>query len=125
MNSAYYPEIVEYRYKQEILDKVEAVAGRLPKLVNLGTAAEARIDFMAVAREMLGVEDKPLYTEADIQAIRARAEQIMKRIKERMGQLNELIDGDTELMSVHEIDPISDDPEFAQAALVEKTNGEQ
>ncbi len=124
VNSAYYPEIVEYRYKQEVLDKVEAIAKRLPKLVNLGTADKARIDFMAVAREMLGVEDKPLYTEADIQAIRARAEQIMKRIKARMGKLNELIDADTELMSVNEIDPILDDPDLAEGILPEITDQE-
>ncbi len=122
VNSAYYPEILEYRYKQEILDKVEAIADRLPKLVNLGAAEENHIDFMAVAREMLGVEDKPLYTQEDIRAIQGRADQIMKRIKERMSQLDDLVEDKEQLMSVNEIDPVMDDPELAQAVLVGKTS---
>lgn len=120
VNSAYYPEILEYRYKQEVLDKVQAIGYRLPKLINLGAAAENKIDFMTIAYDMLGVEDKPLYTEADIQAIHGRSADIMKRIKNRMSQLDELVDDKTELMSVVEIDPTTDDPEFAQAALIDK-----
>lgn len=121
VNSAYYPEILEYRYKQEVLDKVEAIAARLPKLVNLGEAADNKIDFMKVAREMLGVDDKPLYTAADIETIRLRADQIVLRIKDRTSKLNELITVDEELMNVNEIAPIFDDPELAQALLDEGT----
>lgn len=113
VNSAYYPEILEYRYKQEVLDKVQAIGYRLPKLINVGAAEENKIDFMAIAYDMLGVEDKPLYTEADIQAIQDRAEDIMKRIKSRMSKLDELVDDKTELMSAVEIDPATDDPDFA------------
>lgn len=125
VNSAYYPEILEYRYKQEVLDRVEAVGSRLPKLVNVGAAAENHIDFMAVAREMLGVEEKPLYTAEDIRAIQSRADQIMKRIKERMSQLDDLVEDSEQLMSVNEIDPKLDDPELAQAVLVESTKKER
>jgi hypothetical protein len=60
---------------------------------------------MAVARHMMGIEDKPLYTEADIRAIRARAKEIMARIKERTVQLNKLVDQDEEVLSMAEIDP--------------------
>jgi hypothetical protein len=60
---------------------------------------------MAVARHMMGIEDKPLYTEADIRAIRARAKDIMARIKERTVQLNKLVDQDEEVLSMAEIDP--------------------
>ncbi|MBX3058793.1 MAG: SPFH domain-containing protein [Anaerolineae bacterium] len=125
VNSAYYPEILEYRYKQEVLDRVEAVGSRLPKLVNVGAVAENQIDFMAVAREMLGVEEKPLYTAEDIRAIQSRADQIMKRIKERMSQLDDLVEDSEQLMSVNEIDPKLDDPELAQAVLVESTKKER
>jgi hypothetical protein len=89
--------------------------------VNLGEASENKIDFMTVAREMLGVEDKPLYTTEDIQTIRQRADQIMKRIKDRTIQLNELIAADEELMNVNEIAPVFDDPELANALLDEGT----
>lgn len=105
VNSAYYPEILEYRYKREVLDKITAVADKLPQIVNLGAADQNNIDFMEVARHMMGIEDKPLYTEADIRAIRARAKEIMARIKERTNQLNKLVDQDDELLSIAEIDP--------------------
>lgn len=105
VNSAYYPEILEYRYKREVLDKITAVADKLPQIINLGAADENNIDFMEVARHMMGIEDKPLYTEEDIRAIRARAKDIMARIKERTTQLNNLVDQDDELLSMAEIDP--------------------
>lgn len=105
VNSAYYPEILEYRYKREVLDKITAVANKLPQIVNIGEANSNRIDFMEVARQMMGIEEKPLYTEEDIRAIRARAKEIMARIKERTTKLNELVDQDDEMLSMTDIDP--------------------
>ena len=105
VNSAYYPEILEYRYKREVLDKITAVADKLPQIVNLGAAGDNNIDFMAVARQMMGIEDKPLYTEEEIKAIRARAKDIMGRIKERTIKLNDLVGKDDEMLSMAEIDP--------------------
>jgi hypothetical protein len=105
VNSAYYPEILEYRYKREVLEKITAVANKLPQIVNLGPAEDNGIDFMAIARQMMGIEDKPLYTKEDIRAIRARAKDIMARIKERTVQLNSLVDEDDEMLSMTEIDP--------------------
>src|SRR5690606_30474974 len=96
VNSAYYPEILEYRYKREVLDKITAVADKLPQIVNLGEADHNKIDFMEVARQMMGIDDKPLYTKEDIKAIRARANDIMARIKERTPKLNELVGQDDE-----------------------------
>ncbi len=105
VNSAYYPEILEYRYKREVLEKITAVANKLPQIVNLGPAEDNGIDFMAIARQMMGIEDKPLYTKEDIRAIRARSKDIMARIKERTVQLNSLVDEDDEMLSMTEIDP--------------------
>jgi regulator of protease activity HflC (stomatin/prohibitin superfamily) len=105
VNSAYYPEILEYRYKREVLDKITAVADKLPQIVNIGEAKNNNIDFMAVARQMMGIEDKPLYTEDEIRSIRGRAKEIMGRIKERTIKLNELVEQDEEMLSMADIDP--------------------
>ena len=105
VNSAYYPEILEYRYKREVLDKITAVADKLPQIVNLGEAERNNIDFMEVARQMMGVEDKPLYTDEDIRAIRARAKEIMARIKERTVKLNDIVEQDEDMLSMADIDP--------------------
>jgi regulator of protease activity HflC (stomatin/prohibitin superfamily) len=105
VNSAYYPEILEYRYKREVLDKITAVADKLPQIINVGQAENNKIDFMEVARQMMGIEDKPLYTEEEIQSIRVRAKDIMARIKERTVKLNELVEQDEEMLSMADIDP--------------------
>lgn len=94
VSSAYYPETLEYRHQRDILDHIEAIADRLPQLIHIGTEADQHIDFMAVARRMLGVQDEKLYTEADLQAIRERTNEIMARIKERTDQIAKLVPGD-------------------------------
>jgi hypothetical protein len=96
---------LEYRYKREVLDKITAVADKLPQIVNIGEAKNNNIDFMAVARQMMGIEDKPLYTEDEIRSIRGRAKEIMGRIKERTIKLNELVEQDEEMLSMADIDP--------------------
>jgi regulator of protease activity HflC (stomatin/prohibitin superfamily) len=127
VNSAYYPEILEYRYKQDVLDSMTAVADKLPQIINLGPAAENNINFMEVAREMMGVEEKPLYTKEDIQAIRVRAKDIMARIKERTIKLNSLVGKDNEMLSMAEIDPTVAEPEavLPPAAIIEAGNSDQ
>ncbi len=84
-------EILQYRFQQDVLDKLESVAGHLPQLVNVGEAADQRLDFLETARSMLGITDQALYSEADIQAIRSRMEQIQARIQERSQQLQQLV----------------------------------
>lgn len=105
VNSAYYPEILEYRYKREVLDKITAVADKLPQIVNIGEAKNNNIDFMAIARQMMGIEDKSLYTADEIRAIRGRAKEIMARIKERTIKLNDIVEQDEEMLSMADIDP--------------------
>ncbi|WP_420628177.1 SPFH domain-containing protein [Candidatus Leptofilum sp.] len=125
VNSAYYPEILEYRYKREVLDKITAVADKLPQIVNLGEADQNKIDFMEVARQMMGIQDKPLYTEEDIKAIRARANEIMARIKERTPKLNSLVERDEDMLSMADIDPTKTaelEAVLPPAAVIENEN---
>ncbi len=90
LNSARYPEILEFRFRQETLNKLEAVADKLPQIINIGPAGESNVNFMDVARKMLGVKGTPLYTPEDIRAIREKTNDITNRIKERNTQIQEL-----------------------------------
>lgn len=94
MSSAYYPEILEYRFRQDVLDKLETVADSLPQIVTIGANVEKSIDFMRVARQMMGLQDEKLYSEADLQAIRERINEIMARIKERTEQISKIVPED-------------------------------
>ncbi|MCB0037530.1 MAG: hypothetical protein KDE51_26040 [Anaerolineales bacterium] len=83
VQSAYYPELLEYRFKQQILDRMESVADQLPQVINMGDDAGEHIDFLAVAQKMLGVQDKPLYSPEDLERIRGRVKAITERVKQR------------------------------------------
>lgn len=91
LNSAHFPEILQYRYQQDILEKLEDVADRLPQIVNVGPSAETDLDFMAIARQMMGISDERLYSNEDMQAIRGRAQEITERIRERANQISRLV----------------------------------
>jgi regulator of protease activity HflC (stomatin/prohibitin superfamily) len=91
LNSAHFPEILQYRYQQHILDTLEESANQLPQVVNIGPAADQELDFMAIARHILGIRDEALYTDEDMQMIRGRSGEITERIKERMNQISTLV----------------------------------
>jgi regulator of protease activity HflC (stomatin/prohibitin superfamily) len=90
VSGASYPEILQYRFQQDVLDRLEAVADHLPQIVQLGAADDQQIDFLATARHMLGIVDEGLYSEEDIQAIRQRLGAIQGRIRSRGEQLRQL-----------------------------------
>ncbi len=91
LNSAHFPEILQYRYQQHILDALEESANQLPQVVNIGPAADQELDFMSIARHIMGIRDEALYTDEDMQTIRGRAAEITERIKERMNQISTLV----------------------------------
>lgn len=90
VTSSYYPEILEYRYQQDILQKVAAIADKLPQVLKIGAGDESQIDFMRVAKQMMGIEDVTLYTDADMEAIVERRQSIVARIKERSAQIRQI-----------------------------------
>jgi regulator of protease activity HflC (stomatin/prohibitin superfamily) len=98
LNSARYPEILEYRFLQESLNRIEAVAYKLPQVINIGPADENKIDFMAIARQMLGATGQSLYTPEDLQAIQDKMSEIVTRIKERSQEIEDL--GDEEALEI-------------------------
>jgi hypothetical protein len=93
ISSAYYPEILQYRYQQDVLAKLEAVADNLPQMINVGDG-DSRIDYMAIAQQMMGIEDTTLFSDADIQAIRKRMKAIVARIRERAAEIDEVVAGE-------------------------------
>ena len=90
VNSASYPEILEYRYRMEALDRIEAIADKLPQVINIGPAEGHTVDFMELARKMLGVTDAPLYSADELEMIRKQLGNIARRLKERTGQIEKL-----------------------------------
>src|SRR5918998_1376057 len=85
------PEILEYRFQQNVLDKLESVAERLPQVVQLRENAGQPIDFLAIARQMIGTGGEPLFTPEDMQKIRERMEEIQERIREREQEIEDVV----------------------------------
>jgi phosphoenolpyruvate synthase/pyruvate phosphate dikinase len=90
LNSARYPEILEYRFQQETLKKIGNIAAKLPQIVNIGPAAQNEINFMKVARELLGVKGEALHTPEQLQAIEAKMDDIAARIESRNQEIDAL-----------------------------------
>jgi len=90
VNSANFPEILEYRYQENILDKLEGVASQLPQIVCVGDAEEAKVDFSAVARQLLGIGDGKLFSEEDLTELKSRVDEISGRIARRRSEIAEL-----------------------------------
>ncbi len=90
VSSAAAPEILEYRFQQDVLERLANVAEKLPQVVQIGRNNGEEIDFLQIARRMIGTGDEPLFTSGDLQAIRDRMAQIEGRISERSRELERL-----------------------------------
>jgi regulator of protease activity HflC (stomatin/prohibitin superfamily) len=89
VSAAAYPEILQYRYRQEVLERLEQVADHLPQIVQTGDR-EDQVDFLGTARHMLGLVDTTLYGADEMQAIRERLQVIQSRIRTRAAQIRQL-----------------------------------
>ncbi len=88
------PEILEYRYQQQILDTLEQVADHLPHLVRIGGAdadGAAGVDFLRLARELVGEHGGELFSEADMAAVRDRLDEVAQRIAGREQEIESLL----------------------------------
>src|SRR3712207_9282324 len=89
VSSAAAPEILEYRFQQDVLEKLAGVADSLPQVVQIGAGragGEEAVDFLEISRRMIGTGDEPLFTPEDMQAIRDRMEEIQARIRDQIGR---------------------------------------
>ncbi|MGI8866991.1 MAG: SPFH domain-containing protein [Rubrobacteraceae bacterium] len=91
VSSAAAPEILEYRFQQDVLDRLESVAEKLPQVVQMGAAdGEDAVDFLKIARRMIGVGADSLFTDEDMQARRDRMSDIQGRIETRAREIESL-----------------------------------
>ncbi|MFC7587367.1 hypothetical protein ACFQYP_29410 [Nonomuraea antimicrobica] len=60
LSAAEAPEILDYRFQQDLLNKLESVATRLPQVVQVGEQTD--IDFLALAQQLVGGKDAVLFS---------------------------------------------------------------
>ncbi|MDS1271267.1 SPFH domain-containing protein [Lipingzhangella sp. LS1_29] len=95
VSAAEAPEILNYRYRQEMLEKLESVADSLPQVVQVGDDGNS-INFLEIAKQIVGTTDNALFSEEDMAAIHGRLSTIQERIASREEEINELLRADEE-----------------------------
>lgn len=90
MSAALAPEILDYTYQQDVLTKLESLSSSLPRIVRVGGDGEG-VDFLAIARELVGGADGQLFTEEDMQAIASRRDEIAARVASREDRIQDLL----------------------------------
>ncbi|MFG2225267.1 SPFH domain-containing protein [Streptomyces sp. NPDC048644] len=92
------PEILEYRYQQQVLDTLEEVADHLPRLVRIGGSSQADgaagVDFLALARELVGERGTELFSAEDMADVRARLADVSGRIAGREQEIAALLEAE-------------------------------
>jgi regulator of protease activity HflC (stomatin/prohibitin superfamily) len=98
MTAAEAPEILQYRYQQQVLDTLEGVADHLPRLLRIGgTDGEGNglgLDYLALARELIGEQGTELFSEDDMAAVRERLDEVAERIRTREAEIAALLEAD-------------------------------
>ncbi|MFJ6131573.1 SPFH domain-containing protein [Janibacter terrae] len=114
LSAALAPEILDYRYQQDMLDKMEGVSGSLPQLVRIGEESEG-VDYLQIARQLVGGQDAQLFSAQDMEDIRARQGDIAARISARETDIVDLLQApektDVEILPATEVET---DPEGEQ-----------
>ncbi|MGB3594557.1 MAG: SPFH domain-containing protein, partial [Ornithinimicrobium sp.] len=111
VSAALAPEILDYRYQQDMLGQLESLASSLPQIVRIGGDSEG-VDFLQVARQLIGDSDTPLFTDADMESIRSRKGAIEERVASRKADISHLLQPpeETKVEIVPESDSGSDLP---------------
>lgn len=92
VSAAEAPEILNYRFRENLLGKLEAVADSLPQVLRIGSGDETSVDYLKIAQEIIGQSDSVLFSKEDMEAIRGRLGEIQARIAEREQEIGELVD---------------------------------
>jgi hypothetical protein len=90
MSAALAPEILEYTFQQDVLSKLESLSGSLPQIVRVGGDGDG-VDYLAIARDLVGGADQQLFSGEDMQVISARSEEIAARVSSREERIEELL----------------------------------
>ncbi|RCV56966.1 SPFH domain-containing protein [Marinitenerispora sediminis] len=110
VSAAEAPEILNYRFQQDLLDKLESVAESLPQMVQIGDGSTASVDFLQVARQIIGGADEELFSEADMAAIRTRLADISERIAAREAEISELLAAERSTVEAPDPERVPDVP---------------
>ncbi|GAA4040346.1 SPFH domain-containing protein [Nonomuraea soli] len=102
LSAAEAPQILDYRFQQDLMNKLEGVAARLPQVVQVGDDTD--IDFLALAKQLVGSKDTALFSDEDMAAIRGRLSEIAQRISERQQEISSLLKTETPEVREPEID---------------------
>ncbi|GHH62011.1 hypothetical protein GCM10017673_00300 [Streptosporangium violaceochromogenes] len=105
LSAAEAPEILEYRFQRDLLDRMGAVGAHLPLMVQVGETAD--LDLLALARQLVGSRETQLFSEADMAAIRERITEIGHRIGEREREIAALLNPVAETPELPETPEIS------------------
>ncbi|MEU1729513.1 SPFH domain-containing protein [Streptosporangium sp. NPDC020145] len=92
LSAAQAPEILDHRFQQDLLDRLESVAAHLPRVVQVGETTD--IDLLALAGQLVGGGEARLFSEADTAAIRARITEISRRVEDREAEITALLSQD-------------------------------
>lgn len=91
VSAAEAPEILDYRYQQELLDRLEGIADSLPQVLHIGDGDESSVNFLRVAQNIIGETQSQLFSDEDMQAVRTRMDEISARIAERESEIEALL----------------------------------
>lgn len=89
LSAAEAPEILDYRFQQDLLDKLESVATKLPQVVQVGEHTD--IDYLELAQQLVGGKGAVLFSPEDMAAIRSRLGEIGKRVEGREAEIDALL----------------------------------
>lgn len=95
--SAGSPEILEYRFEQELLDRLAAMASQLPQVVRLAEGDDPGIDFLVLARQLVGRGEGGLFSPDELDAIRDQLPEIEARIDRRRAEVDELLEAQADV----------------------------
>lgn len=96
VSAAEAPEILNYRFRENLLDKLESVADSLPQVLRIGSGDGASVDYLRIAQEIIGQTDAALFSDEDMAAIRERLGAINTRISERQQEISALVEDEAD-----------------------------
>ena len=86
---------------------MEAVSDSLPQIVRVGEESEG-VDYLQIARQLVGGQDQQLFTSEDMAAIRSRQSDIAERVSSRESEIEDLLQApeetDVEILPASETD---------------------
>ena len=126
VSAAEAPEILNYRFRENLLDKLESVADSLPQVLRIGSGDAASVDYLRIAQEIIGQADTALFSAEDMAEIRERLGDIRGRIARRQQEINEIVEDESGDRRGHDAeDPGEDLVEEIRQSVSEDSIGDR